>query len=286
MRPSEGKRMGFAVNKRRIWGKSIAYLLSLVILVGLLVACGGNGDDRDAEPESSNQQELAGTSWSLSLLNGDGLLLLSIITAEFDEEGTISGIAGCNGYTASYEVNGDQIAISTPATISSTCRDRLMNQESAYLETLESIVSFQARGTTLEMRDEQGRAMLVYDTLRQVSLPGSSWTLTEYADGNGNVIPVLPGTTVTAEFGDDGLLTGWGGCNGYSATYDVAAKLVNIDAIVMTEIFCMEPEGIMDQESQYLSSLEQSAAYVIVGSAMGLFDEDNTVLAIYSSGLQ
>ncbi len=278
--------MGFDVNKGRDWGTRAAYLLAAVIIAGVLASCSGNGDDNDSVSETADQTELAGTSWSLSLLNGDGLLLLSIVTAEFDEEGSLSGIAGCNGYSASYEVDGDQIAISTPAITSSTCRERLMNQESAYLETLESIVSFQTRGTTMEMRDSEGRAMLVYDTLTQTRLPGSSWTLSEYADGKGNVLPVLPGTTITADFGDSGLLTGSAGCNGYSATYAVASKLVTIDTIVMTEIYCMEPEGIMDQENQYLSSLEHSAASVIVGQAMGLLDEDGAVLAIYSSGRQ
>jgi heat shock protein HslJ len=278
--------MGFDVNIGRAWGTRVVYLLTAVIIAGVLASCSGNGGDNDSVSETADQTELAGTSWSLSLLNGDGLLLLSIVTAEFDEEGSVSGIAGCNGYSASYEVDGDQIDISTPVTTSSSCRERLMNQESAYLETLESIVSFQTRGTTMEMRDSEGRAMLVYDTLKQTRLPGSSWTLSEYADGKGNVLPVLPGTTITADFGDSGLLTGSAGCNGYSATYAAASKLVTIDTIVMTEIYCMEPEGIMDQENQYLSSLEHSAASVIVGQAMGLLDEDGAVLAIYSSGRQ
>lgn len=282
--PAAGLRMGFDVNKGLNWGTRAAYLLAAVIIGGVLASCSGNGGDNDSVSETTGQTELAGTSWSLSLLNGDGLLLLSIVTAEFGEDGSVSGIAGCNGYSASYDVDGDQIDISTPVTTSSSCRERLMNQESAYLETLETIVSYQSRGTTLEMRDAQGRAMLVYNTLTQTRLPGSSWTLSEYADGKGNVVPVLPGTTVTADFGDSGLLTGSAGCNGYSATYAVASKLVTIDTIVMTEIYCMEPDGLMDQESQYLSSLGQSAAYVIVGQAMGLLDEDGAVLAIYSSG--
>ena len=261
----------------------LLYLFTMVLVIGLVAGCSGSDSESEAVPGGSDTQDLAGTSWSLSLLRGDGLLLISIVTADFDDNGSVSGIAGCNGYSASYDTDGDQISITDIETTSSTCRDRLMTQETRYIETLETIVSYQVLGTTLEMRDTEGRAMLVYDTLAQTKLPGSRWNLTDYDDGSGTVVPVLPGTTVSAEFGDEGLLTGSAGCNGYSASYDVASNLINFGAIVMTEIYCMEPEGLMDQETQYLSNLEQSTAYAIVGDAMGLVNDEGAILAIYSS---
>ena len=159
-----------------------------------------------------------------------------------------------------------------------------MDQETSYLETLESIETYAVRGTTMEMRDSDGAAMLVYDTLAQTKLRGSSWTLTDYDDGSGTVVPVLPGSTVTADFGDDGLLSGSAGCNGYSASYDVANRLVNIEALVMTEMACLGPEGLMEQELNYLSALADTEFYVIVGDGMGLLDQDGAILTIYSPG--
>jgi heat shock protein HslJ len=261
----------------------IVLFSAICLLFGLLVSCGSDGSVSEATSGDRGLSELAGTSWSLSLLNGDGLLLLSLITADFDENGTVSGLAGCNGYSASYQVDGDQITISTPTTTSLSCRNLLMNQESAYLDTLVSIVSYQIKGTTLEMRDVEGRAMLVYDTLLQTSLPGTSWRLLEYSDGSGSVVPVMPETTVTADYGDDGIVSGSAGCNGYSASYQVAAKLLEIGPATMTEIYCSQPEGIMDQEVQYLRALEDSSAYVIVRETMGLLSEDESILAIYES---
>jgi heat shock protein HslJ len=238
--------------------KFSAYLFVLVILFGLLPGCSDNGSEVEAVPGSTKMQELAGTSWSLSLLRGDGLLLISIITADFDQDGMVEGISGCNGYSANYETDGEKISITNLESTGSTCRQRLMDQETSYLKTLESIETYGVRGTTMEMRDGDGRAMLVYDTMAQTRLRGSSWTLTDYDDGSGTVVPVLPDTTVTADFGDDGLLSGSGGCNGYSASYDVANKLVNIEALVMTEMACLEPDGLMDQETNYLTALASS----------------------------
>ena len=281
--PDRVQRMGNAMMPRKARGIQATYLLVIVIVAVLIANCSGSGGDSDSEAEGETQTELAGRSWSLSLLRGDGLLLQSIITADFGDDGTVSGVAGCNGYSASYETDGDQITFSTPETTSSTCRDRLMNQEAAYLETLQTIKSFGVRNTTMEMRDSQDRAMLVYDTLAQTRLPGSTWTLVEYADGSGKIVPVIEGSNVTADFGDSGLLSGSAGCNGYSANYAIASKLITIDTVVMTEIYCMEPEGLMDQEMSYLSALEGSAAYVIVEKVLGLLDEDGSVLAIFSA---
>jgi heat shock protein HslJ len=264
--------------------KTLAYLFVLVVLFGLLPSCTDNGSDLEAVQGSTKMQELAGTSWSLSLLRGDGLLLISIITADFDQDGKVEGISGCNGYSANYETDGEKISISELESTGSTCRQRLMDQETSYLETLESIETYGVRGTTMEMLDNEGRAMLVYHTLAQTKLRGSSWTLTDYDDGSGAVVPVLPGTKTTANFGDDGLLSGSGGCNGYSASYDVANKLVNIEALVMTEMACLEPEGLMEQELQYLAALAETKSYVIVGDAMGLLDGDGAILTIFSSG--
>jgi len=281
--PTINLEKGVNVMRSRAYRTHIATVIAVVILFGLITSCSDTSSETQALPGGSSIQDLAGTNWSLSLLRGDGLLLISIITAEFDQEGMVSGIASCNGYSATYLIEGDHFSMAGLETTDSSCRQRLMDQETRYLETLESIVSYEVLGTTLEMRDGEGRAMLVYDTLRQTTLRGSSWTLTDYDDGTGTVVPLLPETRVTADFGDDGLLSGSAGCNGYSASYDVANKLVNIEALVMTEIFCMDPEGVMDQEMAYLSALDKSEAYTIVGEAMGLLDKEGAIQVIYSS---
>lgn len=271
--------------RERIRRNNITTILTILLVTILLSGCAGDDDDTDGGTGDRDQPDLEGASWYLSLLNGDGLLLLSIITADFGEDGMVSGLAGCNGYKASYTVEGDRVSIAEPVTTEASCRNLLMQQESAYLDTLVSAVSYQILGTTLEMRDGEGRAMLVYDTALPTNLPGTAWSLLEYSDDTGSIVPVLPGTSTTADFDDGGILSGSAGCNSYSGSYDVAAKLINIESVSMTEMYCAEPEGIMDQESQYLASLSRAAAYIIVGEAMALLSEDESLVATYKSEL-
>ena len=51
---------------------------------------------------------LTGLTWQLNELDGNPTLPLpeAAVTANFDEEGRMSGSASCNNYTAPYEIDG------------------------------------------------------------------------------------------------------------------------------------------------------------------------------------
>ena len=103
-----------------------AALLVAVALTVLVVACGDDDDGAD----------LAGTSWVLSTLADAAALAGSEVTASF-AEGQVSGSAGCNSYTGTYEADGDEITIGENIAVTArACETPLMEQESAYLIAL------------------------------------------------------------------------------------------------------------------------------------------------------
>ncbi len=110
---------------------------------------------------------------------------------------------------------------------------------------------------------------------------GSAWTLLSYAGGNGTEVPVLQGTTITANFAEEGLVTGSAGCNGYSGSYTVSGTAIEITSVVSTLIACTEPPGIMDQESRYLDLLGSAAAFRIDGDRLILLDANGTAILTY-----
>jgi len=86
------------------------------------------------------------------------------------------------------------------------------------------------------------------------------WYLRYYFNGS-ELVPVLPGTEVSARFRNDGNLNGSSGCNEFTATYSVDGEALHISAIAGGQKTCAEPPGIMEQESAFLAALQSAASY-------------------------
>ena len=114
---------------------------------------------RPASPEGS---------WvATGVLQGDAftsILIGSEITATFDEDGTLSGSAGCNNYNASYTTDGDTIEIDAPSSTKMACPEPegVMDQEAAYLAALPTAVGFRVSGGMLELLSAEGTAVVTY----------------------------------------------------------------------------------------------------------------------------
>jgi heat shock protein HslJ/LysM repeat protein len=222
---------------------------------------------------------LEGTSWILTALNGAAPLPDTTVTASFEADGNLSGSDGCNRYGASYEVDGDKISITPGMTTMMACPDPIMQQAGEYMVALASATSYQIQGDTLELLDAGGNAVATF-TAQPTSLPGTSWTVIGYNNGKGGVVSVIIGTELTAVFGEDGTLSGSAGCNNYTASYEADDDgNVSIGPAATTRMMCSEPEGIMEQESQYLAALETAATYNIEGERLQLRTAEGSLAA-------
>ena len=141
-------------------------------------------------------------------LNGQPPLPTTNITAQFDEEGRVSGSSGCNNYGAAYEVDGNNITIniSPAATTLMACPEPVMVQEAAYMEALGAAETFEISEDQLTLFDADGNPVVVFSAVSQ-DLAGSSWEVISYNNGRGGVVSVIIGTSappVTALFADSG----------------------------------------------------------------------------------
>jgi ABC-type amino acid transport substrate-binding protein len=110
---------------------------------------------------------------------------------------------------------------------------------------------------------------------------GKEYVLISFRDAAGALASPLTGTRVTAQFGAEGQLSGDGGCNPYSSTYQINGNQLTIAPIAPPEKYCSAPLGIMDQEQQYLSSLHTAAAYSLKGGMLTLSDGAGNPVAVY-----
>jgi len=73
-------------------------------------------------------------------------------------------------------------------------------------------------------------------------------------------------------------VSGSAGCNSYFGDYEVDGSSLSIPLIGNTEMYCMEPEGVMDQEEQYLQSLRLAESYEVKDGKLRITCSDGTVM--------
>jgi heat shock protein HslJ len=216
-------------------------------------------------------------------LNGHKLVPTTTISAEFTAEESVSGSASCNNYTTSYSVDGDSISFGEAiASTRKLCAEPVNEQEQAYFTVLNEAVRFEIEDEeTLTLSDGDGNALVAYMAQSQ-ALEGSSWDVISYNNGRGGVTSVIIGTEITADFAEDGQLSGSSGCNTYTAPYESEGENVSMGLPVTTRQFCAEPEGVMEQENEYLAALQTAATYRVEGNSMNIRTADGETVANFS----
>ena len=233
----------------------------LVALIGLaaLAGCG----EEDEGGATAGAESFEGVAW----------MLASGPSATF-EDGTVAGSTGCNRFTASYTQDGTALEIGTPVTTRKACPPPADATERAYLAALERVAGWRREGDELTLVDGDGKELLRF---REAS-PVGAWKATMVRQRDAVASP-LPETEITAEFGDDGTLTGSSGCNTYRATYSTDGARITIGEPVATDMACAAP--ILEQEQAYLSALPLAASWSVEGPTLSLLTAEDTFVATY-----
>jgi heat shock protein HslJ len=107
----------------------------------------------------AQSQDLAGSSWQATAFNNGsqaviGVLEGTTLTLDFDKEGNLSGNAGCNNFTGTYQLDGNQLTVGPLASTMMMCEDLqgVMEQEAQYLAALQSAGNYLIEGNVLELR--------------------------------------------------------------------------------------------------------------------------------------
>lgn len=239
--------------------------------------------ESDREP----QIELTGTTWLLTTYNVGGDALTSALsgtrlTAVFSADGSVTGTSGCNSFGGPYSSEGNELSIGLLASTLMLCTDEaVMGQEAAYLTALQAAATYQIIGDTLELYAVDGILSAAFIAEPLQTLAGTAWQVISYNNGNEAVTSTIAGVELTAVFDEDGALTGMAGCNSYSATYRAGEDSITVSPPVSTRIFCESPEGIMEQETQYLTALETAVTYRIDGDVLEMRDAGGAVAATF-----
>jgi heat shock protein HslJ len=107
------------------------------------------------------------------------------------------------------------------------------------------------------------------------ALGDTAWQLESLAGND-----VLPDTTITLEFSDNEV-SGSAGCNHYGGRYRAGKDSLKVSDLFWTEIGCLEPEGVMEQERAYLTALSGAAGYLIDDGRLEIVDETGTQTLVF-----
>jgi heat shock protein HslJ len=256
----------------------VARYLACLAGVSLLVA-GSCGDD---DVEAAATTELEGTTWALADDSSLGVPVGGVtVTARFDD-GTLNGTSGCNSYSTTYEVDGSSLSIA-PEIVGTliACSDPAGAVETAYLDLLPDVASYEIDGSTLTLANDDDEDLLVYEAIVGADAIQGEWTVTGYYSGDA-ITSVLGGATLTAELAA-GSISGDTGCNTFSGGYTVDGDTIEIGELASTLTACPSEE-LAQQEADYLAALGLATSYEVAGDRLDLLRDDGAIAVSFESG--
>jgi heat shock protein HslJ len=107
-------------------------------------------------------------------------------------------------------------------------------------------------------------------------LEGHEWVLTEL---NGQ--PVIAGAQATAKF-ENGRVSGSTSCNSYGGEYSLNGDQLALSELVQTEMACMDPEGVMQQEAAFNQAMAQAASYQAAADRLEIRNAAGDVVLVFT----
>ena len=112
------------------------------------------------------------------------------------------------------------------------------------------------------------------------ALEGATWRLASVAHADGQLHTVPNGVEATASFAN-GLVSGSGGCNRYTASYTVDAGKLTIGLAASTMMTCPEPQTAVEQP--FMAALAATMAYEIEDGQLSLLDAKGQKIATFKA---
>ncbi len=265
----------------------MAAALGCVVFVALAMTACTPADENEGKTEMTAQEPvmaapLEGRTWVLTAFGDPTDPKAPVesgkaVTATFDSlKHRVAGNATCNQYFAQYSVNGGQLEISNGGSTQMAClTPELADQEQAYLAAIEKAEAFEIDGDALRITCSDGQ-VLDFVERPPAAFEGTEWTVTGFNNGKGGVVSTLAGTELSAVFSDGGY-GGSSGCNTFRGEYEIDGDTLHLGPAAGTRKMCARPDGIMEQESQFLAALSTVGTYRIDGHTLELRREDGAL---------
>jgi heat shock protein HslJ len=110
------------------------------------------------------------------------------------------------------------------------------------------------------------------------ALESKTWVLISYGE-EGGLQALLEGVEITATFiPGEAAVRGSSGCNHYFGDYEVTGNELSVSNIAFTEMACLTPEGVMEQEQVFLSMLAAAESFQVHGKQLTISSAGDQIL--------
>ncbi|MEU2180905.1 META domain-containing protein [Streptomyces thermolilacinus] len=238
--------------------KCLLPVLAVTATATALAGC-SNGTTPGDRPDIP----LTGTHWTLNALTVEGARKTAPTPrrayVEFKPDGTATGNAGCNRFTAKAAISGDTVTVGEVTRTEMACDKAVQDFEDAFLKAFTGKLQAKLgdRDGTSATDIGLGRLTLTTsggDTLALSERPpaplkGTKWSVETLLDGKtASSLPAgvkgRPHLTVAA----DGSATGNLGCNNFTATVKVEGDKMTFEALAVTRRMCTTLQNGLEQK--------------------------------------
>ena len=269
--------------------------VGLAVLMPLAVlGCGAETSESSTDPGSATAAgtaDLTGTSWLLSAIevqpddSGDSTAAIAVVagrdapTLTFAADGRAFGSTGCNRFTATWSQDGGSISIEVGAVTQAACvGEELNRQEADYLRLLDAVDTAEVSQDALRLIAGADGA-LDFDAAL-ADLAGTAWQATGVNNQTGGVESTALTSSVTAEFADDGTISGFSGCRDYTGSYEATDGSLTVTDVSLDGPECSGDEAVL--EGSYVAALQNASTFTIEGSTLNLRDSEGATQVNYS----
>lgn len=242
-------------------------------------------EEEISESDLSESPGLLETVWTVFRLAGQPPSEGSALTLQFSADGRLSGHDGCNSFSTSFTQVGNQELVINPAMVSTlmACPPEAMKEATDFTSRLLATTSYVLDDGVLTLRQADEAGLVLSGESNPIAK--TAWQVTGFNNGREAVVSPLLKTELTLTFGEDGTLHGSGGCNNFTGQYTLDRAAMTIGPVGATMMACAEPEGIMEQEAQFLAALETVNSWSLNGSTLFLRTAEDT-MAITATALR
>jgi heat shock protein HslJ len=239
--------------------RPITALLAVTTIVVIAIGCSPSTASPSAStgssPSATPVVTLTDTAWTVASINGQGMLPDAPPTMTFSADGQVAGSGGCNQYSAPYMTDGDKLTIGLMSSTLMLCDGAVGAQEAAFLSGLGGAMTWRINDAgDLEIEGaakivaSHGVAASAAPPTQGAALGGTAWKLAEMG-GTADFARIVP----TIEFGADGSVSGFAGCNTFRGTFTTDGTTLTMSPLATTEIGCQRPASAV--EAEYLNAL-------------------------------